>query len=89
MEKTRTLREFNYRTSMGLGKQTLGGHKLILVHTKSQGKGAVSPQETESDLPVSVQESLVEGWVDSLTPGQTTEMEHSPAHQQKIALKIY
>ena len=75
---------------MGLGKQTLGGHKLILVHTKSQGKGAVSPQETESDLPASVQESLVEeGWVNSLTSGQTTEMEHSPAHQQKVALKIY
>ena len=63
MEKTRTLREFDYRTSMELGKQTLGGHKLILVHTKSQEKGAVSPQETESDLPMSVQESLAEAWV--------------------------
>ena len=27
--------------------------------------GAVSPQETEPDLPVSVQESLVEAWADS------------------------
>ena len=87
MEKTRTLREFDYRTSMELGKQTLGGHKLILVHTKSQEKGAVSPQETESDLPMSVQESLVGGWVDTLTSGQTTGMEQSPAHQQKNCTK--
>ena len=27
--------------------------------------GAVSPQETEPDLPVSVQESLAEAWADS------------------------
>ena len=56
---------FDYRTYTGLGKQTLGGHKQNLVHTRSQEKGAVSPQETEPDLPVSVQESLVEVWVDS------------------------
>ena len=41
---------FDYRTSTGLGKQTLGGHKQNLVHTRSREKGAVSPQETESDL---------------------------------------
>ena len=51
--------------------------------------GAVSPQETDLDLPVSVQESLVEAWVNSLASGQTTGREHSPAHQQKIGLKIY
>ena len=71
---------FDYRTSVGLGKQTLGGHKVILVHTRSQEEGAVSPQETESDLPVSVQESPVEAWVDSLALGQTTGREHSPTH---------
>ena len=27
-------------------------------------KGAVTPQETDPDLPVSVQESPVEAWVD-------------------------
>ena len=43
---------------------TLGGHKQSLVHTRSQKKGA----ETESDLPVSVQESLVEVWVDGGLP---------------------
>ena len=48
---------------MGLGKQTLGGHKQNLVCTKTQEKGAVTPQETDSDLPVSVQESLAEVWV--------------------------
>ena len=46
---------FDYRTSTGLGKQTLGGHKQNLVCTRSQEKGAVSPQQTESDyLGVSV-----------------------------------
>ena len=51
------------RTSIGLGKQTLGGHKQNLVCTRTQEKGAVSPQETELDLPVSVQESLVEAYI--------------------------
>ena len=43
-----------------LGKQTLGGHKQKLVCTRIQEKGAVTPQETDPDLPVSVQESRVE-----------------------------
>ena len=30
--------------------------------TRTQEKGAVTPQETDPDLPVSVQESLVEAW---------------------------
>ena len=41
----------------------LGGYKQNLVHTRTQEKGAVTPQETEPDLPVSVQESLAEAWV--------------------------
>ena len=80
----------------------------------------MTTQETNPDLPVSVQESLVEAWVGggllqgweaecssvcmgpfeggrhylhylhhSLASGQTTGREHSPAHQQKIGLKIY
>ena len=50
---------------MGLGKQTLGGHKQNLMHTSTQEKGAVTPQETDPDLPLSVQESLAEVWVSS------------------------
>ena len=50
------------RTYTGLGKQTLGGHKWNLVGTRTQEKGAVTPQETEPDLPMSVQESLAEAW---------------------------
>ena len=62
---------FDYRISTGLGKQTLGGHKQKLVCTRSQEKGAVTRQETEPDLPVSVQQSQVELWVDSgLLQGQ-------------------
>ena len=56
--------DFDYRTYRELGKQTLGGHKQNLVHPRSQEK-KVSPQETEPDLPVSVQGSLVEAWADS------------------------
>ena len=55
--------EFDYRTFTGLGKQTLGGHKQNPVHTKTQEKGAVTPQEAEPGLPVSVQGSLAEAWV--------------------------
>ena len=51
------------RTYTGPGKKTLGGPKQNLVCTRTQEKGAVSPQETDSDLPVSVQESPVEAWV--------------------------
>ena len=31
--------------------------------TRTQEKGAVTPQETDPDLPVSVQESPAEAWV--------------------------
>ena len=54
---------FDYRTYTGLGKQTLGGHKQNLVHTRTQEKGAGTPQGTDPDLPMGVQESLVEAWV--------------------------
>ena len=54
---------FDYRTYTGLGKETLGGHRQNLACTRTQEKGAVTPQETDPDLPVSVQESLVEAWV--------------------------
>ena len=36
-----------------------------LVCTRTQEKGAVTPQETDPDLPVSVQESPAEVWVGS------------------------
>ena len=63
--------EFNYRTSTGLGRQAVGGHKLNLVCIKTQEKGPGTPQETEPDLPVSVWESLVVAQVDSgLSRGQ-------------------
>ena len=83
----------------------LGGYKQNLVHTRTQEKGAVTPQETEPDLPVSVQESLVEVCVKSNLLGSkytdcssperhtmlanVTGREHSPTYHQKIGLKIY
>ena len=33
------------------------------MHIRTQEKGAVTPQETDPDLPVSVQESPAEAWV--------------------------
>ena len=39
------------------GKQTLGWHTQNLVHTRTQEKGAVTPQEPDPDLPVRVQAS--------------------------------
>ena len=85
--------------------------------TRTQEKGAVTPQETDPDLPGSVQESPEEAWVACCRVGdtecgsvctgpfeggrhylhelhhswasdQTTGREHSPAHQQKIGLKM-
>ena len=46
------------------------------------------PQKTESDLPVGVQESHVEAWVNSLASGQTTGTKHSPSIKWKIGLNI-
>ena len=54
---------FDYRTYTGIGKQTLGGYKQNFVCTRTHKKGAVTPQETDPDLPVSVQESPVDVWV--------------------------
>ena len=51
-----------------------GTNKTLCKQARTQEKGAVSPQETEPGLPVSVQESVVEVWVDSgLLRGQDTE----------------
>ena len=47
---------------------TLGGHKQNLVCTGTQEKGAVISQETELNMPVSVQASPVEAWVSSGLP---------------------
>ena len=54
---------FDYKPSTGLGKQTLGEHKQNLVHTRTQEKGAVAPEETDPALPVSVHESPSDAWV--------------------------
>ena len=40
-----------------------GTHTKKLVCTRTQEKGAVTPQETDPDMPVSVQESPAEAWV--------------------------
>ena len=62
---------FDYRTYTELGKQTLGGQEQNLVCTRTQEKGAVTPQETDPGLPVSIQESPEEAWVsDGLLQGR-------------------
>ena len=57
--------EFDFKTYRGLGKQTLGRQKQNLVITRTQDKGAVTPQEAGADFLVSVQESPMEVWVGS------------------------
>ena len=42
---------------------TFGEHRQNLVHTRAQEKGAVTTQETNPDLPMSVHKSPVEVWV--------------------------
>ena len=44
---------------------SLGGHKQNFVCTRTQKKGVMTPQETEPDLSLSVQESLGEAWIGS------------------------
>ena len=105
---------FDYRTSTGLGKQTLWGHKQNLVCTRTQEKGSVTPQETCLWVSRSLGQRCLltmacckvrgtecnsaginpcEGGhhypYHSLASGQTMGREHSPAHQQKIGIKIY
>ena len=49
-----------YRTSTGLEKQTLGGHKQNLVCTRTQEKREVTAQETYPGMAMSDQESPLE-----------------------------
>jgi len=52
------------------GKQTLSGHKQNFVHTRTQEKVALTPQKTDPDLSLSIQESLAKVWVsDGLLQG--------------------
>ena len=74
---------FDYRAYTELGKQTLGGHKQNLVHTRTQEKGAVTPQETELDFPVCVWESLEEMWVKNGRPQAT--LYNSPGKYSVLA----
>ena len=53
---------FDYRTYTGLGKHTQRGHKQSLLHTRTQEKGAATPQEMDPHLAVNVQESLEKAW---------------------------
>ena len=61
---------FECRTSTGLGKtdSTLEGHKQNLVCTRTQGKGGVTPQETEPDL--LVWEGLLQRCVFTVAPSR-------------------
>ena len=57
---------------------TLGGYRQNLVYTKTQGKGAVVPQETEPDLPASVGGSLADSWVHSSSLAEAVSYTMSP-----------
>ena len=61
---------FDYRASRGLGATDsgLGGHKQNSVCTKTQRRGAVTLQETESKPSASVGGPPVEAWVGRGSP---------------------
>ena len=68
----RTPREFDFSSQWDLiteltqdwrNRLLEGTHTKKLVCTRTQEKGAVTPQETDPDMPESVQESLAEVWV--------------------------
>ena len=70
------------KTYKGLGKQTLAGHKQNLVCTWTQEKGTLTPQKTNPDLPVSVQETLEEMWVrGGLLQGWQHWVQQTPARE--------
>ena len=54
---------FNYRTYTGLGNTLLEGRNKILCAPRPRRKEQWPPQETDPDLPMSVQESPAEAWV--------------------------
>ena len=75
---------FDYKTSTALGEtdSSLGGHKQNLAYTRTQGKGAVIPQETEPDLSASVGGSSVEARASNCavgTPGSSSLRRYSLA----------
>ena len=51
------------RTYTGLGNRLWEGKKQNLVHTRTQKKGVLTPQVTDPNMPMSVQDSVVEVWV--------------------------
>ena len=58
----------DFHRTRGNRDSTLGGHKQNLVCAKTQGKGAVAPQEIEPALPAGVGGSPVEVRVGSGLP---------------------
>ena len=58
---------FDYRTSLALGRQTLGAQtKLVCNRPRRKGQ---RPHRDRADLPVRVQESPAEAWVESVFCG--------------------
>ena len=55
--------DWGNRLLEGRGKKKKIKIKTTLVCTRTKEKKAVTPQETNPDLPMSVQESLAEAWV--------------------------
>ena len=53
---------------MGEIDSSLGAHKQNLAYTKTQGKGAVTPQETNQNYLLSVGGPPVEAWFRKVSP---------------------
>ena len=87
---------FDCRTLTGLGgnrDSTLGEHTQSSVHIRTQGERAVTPQETEPDLPASVEGSHAEAggqlWLTMGTRTQAAEVLGStPWHEPSQSLPL-
>ena len=58
--------DFMFQCDIFLPFHTLGRHNQNLVHTRTQEKRTVTPQETDTQLPLNVQESPAKAWVSSI-----------------------
>ena len=69
---------------------TLRGHKQNLACTRTQGIGAVTPQETEPDTPASVGRSPVKVWSAVAHRGDGSTSSSSPRRcpLAKVFLKV-
>ena len=83
------IRLYDSQRTRGNRDSSLGGHKQNSVHTKTQRRGAVTPQETEPKIPASVGGPPLEALVGRDSPqGWTGELEGPPCNKSSGSLPL-